>query len=106
MKRELEFSKMEGTGNDFVVIDKRKSSGYPSYVGTEEFRQTIADWMKKRFNVSLDYEKEIIATIGAKEAVFNFHEGFVNPGDRYVRFALVPSLEECKEAARRIKDGK
>jgi len=69
------------------AIDKRKSSGYPSYAGTEEFRKTVAEWMKKRFNVSLDYEKEITATIGAKEAVFNFHEGFVNPGD----FVLMPN---------------
>lgn len=69
------------------AIDRRKSSGYPSYVGTKEFRQVVADWMKKRFHLSLDYEKEITATIGAKEAVFNFHEGFVNPGD----FVLVPN---------------
>lgn len=69
------------------AIDRSKSSGYPGYTGTEEFRQTIADWMKKRFSVSLDYEEEITATIGAKEAIFNFHEGFVNPGD----FVLMPN---------------
>lgn len=69
------------------AIDTSKSSGYPSYIGTEEFRQTIADWMGKRFSVNLDYGKEITATIGAKEAVFNFHEGFINPGD----FVLMPN---------------
>ena len=63
------------------AVDTSKSSGYPSYIGTEEFRQAIVDWMGKRFSVSLDYEKEVTATIGAKEAVFNFHEGFINPGD-------------------------
>lgn len=68
-------------------IDTSKSSGYPSYIGTEEFRQTVVDWMGKRFSVSLDCEKEVTTTIGAKEAVFNFHEGFINSGD----FVLIPN---------------
>ncbi|MBS3098142.1 aminotransferase class I/II-fold pyridoxal phosphate-dependent enzyme [Candidatus Woesearchaeota archaeon] len=63
------------------AIDKRMDSGYPSYIGTDEFRETIAEWTKKRFNVSLNPATEITSTIGAKEAVFNFHEGFVNPGE-------------------------
>lgn len=69
------------------AIDKRKDSGYPSYIGTNEFRETIADWCRKRFNISLEPEKEITSTIGAKEGVFNFHEGFVNPGD----YILMPN---------------
>jgi LL-diaminopimelate aminotransferase len=56
-------------------------SGYPSYIGTLDYRETIAKWTKQRFNVSLDPATEIASTIGAKEAVFNLHEGFVNPGD-------------------------
>ena len=63
------------------AIDKEMSSGYPSYIGSLEYRETIAKWTKKRFNVELDPETEITSTIGAKEAVFNFPEGFVNPGD-------------------------
>lgn len=63
------------------AIDKRKDSGYPSYIGTLEYRETIAKWTKERFNVNLNPENEITSTLGAKEAVFNFHEGIVNPGD-------------------------
>jgi len=63
------------------AIDKEKSSGYPSYVGSANYRETIAKWTKERFGVELDPEKEITSTIGAKEAVFNFHEGFINPKD-------------------------
>lgn len=59
----------------------RKSSGYPSYTGALEFRQAIAQWMQKRFGVSMDPATEISSTIGSKEAVFNFPEGVVNPGD-------------------------
>ena len=29
------------------AIDTSKSSGYPSYIGTDEFRQTIAGWIKE-----------------------------------------------------------
>ena len=69
------------------AVDKRKSSGYPSYIGTDEYRQEISKWYKKRFGVSLDYQKEITSTIGAKEAVFNFPEAFLNPGD----YAIMPN---------------
>ncbi len=62
-------------------VDVRKNSGYPSYIGSEEYRQEIARWSKKRFGVNLDCKTEISSTIGAKEAVFNFPEAFVNPGD-------------------------
>lgn len=61
--------------------DIYKSSGYPSYAGNEEYRKEIAAWHKRRFGVTLDFEKEITSTIGAKEAVFNFPEAFINPGD-------------------------
>ena len=69
------------------AVDKRKDAGYPSYIGSLEYREEIAKWTQKRFRVTLDAEKEICSNIGAKEAVFNFHEGFVNPGD----YALIPN---------------
>ena len=62
-------------------VDKRASAGYPSYIGSAEYRQAAADWMKRRFGVELDPETEISSTVGSKEAVFNLHEGFVDPGD-------------------------
>ncbi len=68
-------------------IEKRKSSGYPSYVGSSEFREKVAFWNKKRFGISLNPEKEICSNIGSKEAVFNFPEAFVNPGE----YVLVPN---------------
>jgi LL-diaminopimelate aminotransferase len=63
------------------AVDARKGSGYPSYIGTGEYRQEISRWSKKRFGVNLDPQKEVVSTIGAKEAVFNFPEAFVNPRD-------------------------
>jgi len=68
-------------------VEKRKSSGYPSYIGAQEYREAIAAWMKRRFGVEVDPDTEITSTIGSKEGVFNFHEGFVNPGD----YVIVPT---------------
>ncbi|NVM54711.1 MAG: aminotransferase class I/II-fold pyridoxal phosphate-dependent enzyme [Candidatus Helarchaeota archaeon] len=69
------------------AIDARKSAGYPSYIGSFEFRNAVAIWMKKRFNVDLNPQTEISSTIGSKEAVFNFHEGLIDPGD----IVLIPN---------------
>ena len=68
-------------------VTRRKSSGYPSYIGAPEFRQSIAQWIQKRFGTQLDPATEISSTIGSKEAVFNFPEGIVNPGD----YVIIPS---------------
>jgi LL-diaminopimelate aminotransferase len=64
-----------------VGIEKRRSSGYPSYIGTPEYRETVSWWSRKRFGIELDPETEIMSTIGSKEAIFNFPETFINPGD-------------------------
>lgn len=62
-------------------VDKHAGGGYPSYIGSPEFRQAIAKWFGKRFGVKLDPETEIASNIGAKEAVFNFPLAFVDSGD-------------------------
>ncbi len=69
------------------ALEKHKKSGYPSYIGLEEFRRSISHWMKKRFGVSLDPNTEITSNIGSKEGIFHFPFGFINPGD----YVLMPS---------------
>lgn len=69
------------------AIDRHAESGYPSYIGGMDYREAIACWTKRRFGVSLKPETQICASIGSKEAIFNFHEAFVNPGD----VVLVPN---------------
>ncbi len=65
-------------------VERRKSSGYPSYVGTLEFREAVARWTERRHGVRLDPKTEVTSISGSKEGVFNFHEGVVNPGDYVV----------------------
>mgnify|MGYP002640291753 CR=1 FL=1 len=62
-------------------IDHYATAGYPSYAGSKQFRTVVAQWMQQRFNVSLNPDTEIMATIGSKEAIFNFPEAVLNPGD-------------------------
>lgn len=61
--------------------EKRKTSGYPSYIGCMDYREACAKHMVENFGVTLDPKTEISSTIGSKEAIFNFPMGFINPGD-------------------------
>lgn len=57
------------------------SHGYPSFRGKPEFREAIADWMKRRYNVDIDPKTEIQTLIGEKEGLANVAMAFTNPGD-------------------------
>jgi LL-diaminopimelate aminotransferase len=59
---------------------------YPESDGLPELRQAIAEWYNKRFNVSLDPDKEVAPLIGAKEGIAHIALCFIDPGD----IALVP----------------
>lgn len=54
---------------------------YPSYVGMLSFRQAVANWYKRRFNVKLDPKTEVLSLIGSKEGIGHLPLAFVNPGD-------------------------
>lgn len=60
---------------------------YPSYIGMLSFRQAVADWYKKRFNVSLNPGTEVLSLIGSKEGIGHMPLAFINPGD----YVLAPS---------------
>lgn len=49
--------------------------------GMSVLRKAIASWYKKRFNVVLDPENEILPLIGSKEGIAHMPFGFVNPQD-------------------------
>jgi len=64
-----------------------KHHQYPSYEGMLSFRTAVADWYKRRFNVTLDPANEVLTLIGSKEGIGHIHLAFVDPGD----VVLVPS---------------
>jgi len=59
---------------------------YPETEGLAELRQAIAGWYKKRFDISLDADKEVLPLIGSKEGIAHIAFCFIDPGD----VALVP----------------
>ena len=68
------------------AIDNPKNHDYPPYNGTEKFRKAACDWMKKRFDVELNPDTEMLANIGSKEAIAHIFFAFVDKGD----YTLVP----------------
>lgn len=61
---------------------------YPSYNGMGILRESIASYMKERFNVDADPEREIIVLIGSKEGLAHLMQSLVEEGDEM----LIPSI--------------
>ncbi len=68
------------------VLETTEAGNYPTSKGEFAFRKAVADWYKKRFNVSLDPNKEVCALIGSKEGIGHLFLAFIDQGD----VSLVP----------------
>lgn len=63
-----------------------KNHRYALDQGSPDFRKAVADWHKRRFNVKLNPDSEILPLIGSKEGIAHMPLAFINPGD----ITLVP----------------
>lgn len=54
---------------------------YPSYFGAKHYREACAEWMKKRFDVEVNADDEVVALIGSKEGIAHIFLAYVDPGD-------------------------
>lgn len=63
------------------AVEKPAHHRYPSYEGMPSYRGAIARWYRRRFNVTLDPDNEVISLIGSKEGIGHIPLAFVNPGD-------------------------
>ncbi len=59
---------------------------YPSFIGCIEFRQAVADFYKRQFDVELDPETEVLTLIGSKEGIAHVIPSLIDPGD----YVLLP----------------
>src|SRR5205085_8741454 len=57
-------------------------SQYPTIVGQRRLREAIAGWAKRRLDVSLDPDKQVLPAAGSKEAIFHLPLAVVSPSDR------------------------
>ncbi|EAJ8494189.1 LL-diaminopimelate aminotransferase [Campylobacter jejuni] len=67
--------------------NKDKTSGYSTSMGICKLRLAICNWYKRKYNVNLDPENEVVATMGSKEGFVNLARAIINPGD----VAIVPT---------------
>ena len=63
------------------AVTEPETHHYPSNRGRQDFREAVADFYMRRFDVELDPESEIMPVIGAKECIFNLNLAFLDPGD-------------------------
>ncbi|QEC48975.1 aminotransferase class I/II-fold pyridoxal phosphate-dependent enzyme [Baekduia soli] len=86
-------------------------STYPKAVGMPELRAAIARWIERRFGVVLDPDREVVPTLGSKEAIFHLAQvaggdavAVTTPGypvaARGARFAGMDVLELALDPAR------
>lgn len=68
------------------ALKEQQNHRYPSYYGLPAFRQAIADWYEKRFQVKLNPDTEVLPLIGSKEGIAHIHLAYVDPKD----LVLVP----------------
>jgi succinyldiaminopimelate transaminase len=54
-------------------------SQYPSVAGTPALRRAAADYLKRRFGVTVDADTRILPSAGSKEAIFHLPLAFVDP---------------------------
>lgn len=90
---------------------ERGRTFYTSNAGLKELKEEISKYLKRRFDVSYDYNQEIIVTVGGSEAIDIAMRAMLDPGDEvlipqpsyvsYVPCAVlangVPVIIELKE---------
>jgi len=68
------------------VANREKTHGYSASKGIYKLRLAMANWYKRKYNVDLDPDKEVVATMGSKEGYVHMIQAITNPGD----VAIVP----------------
>jgi succinyldiaminopimelate transaminase len=83
--------------------------GYPTSVGSPEFRQAAGDWMARRFNVAVDSDTQVAACVGTKEFVATLpqwlrlrsphRDTVLYPAVSYPTYAMGAELAGCRALA-------
>jgi LL-diaminopimelate aminotransferase len=63
------------------AVSEPETHRYPSNRGRQDFREAVADFYMRRFDVELDPVTEIMPAVGAKECIFNLNLAFLDPGE-------------------------
>jgi succinyldiaminopimelate transaminase len=55
-----------------LVASIEAVSSYPRATGLLELREAVAGWIDRRFGVAVDPARELVPTLGSKEAIYSF----------------------------------
>lgn len=64
-----------------AAVDDPSNHRYPAYAGSTAFRQAVADYYQRRYGVTLDPQREVMALIGSKEGIGHLAWALIDPGD-------------------------
>lgn len=62
-------------------LNQPENMRYSTFNGCPEFRQAVADFYLKYYNVTLDPETEVLTLIGSKEGIAHLIQAMVDPED-------------------------
>jgi aspartate/methionine/tyrosine aminotransferase len=84
-------------------LDEEGANKYQSYQGLPELREEIANFYKKRYQVNISGQTEVLPLLGSKEGIMHISLAFLNPGDEvlipnpgYPTYSAVTKLLEAK----------
>lgn len=63
------------------AVQNPNTHGYSASKGIPGLRRALANYYARRFNVKLDPETEVVATLGSKEGLANLAAAISSPGD-------------------------
>jgi aspartate/methionine/tyrosine aminotransferase len=72
-----------------VAAFRKGPHQYPSMMGLPALRQAIAENAERFFGIEADWEREVLVTSGATEALCDVFLGLLNPGDEVIVFEPV-----------------
>ena len=64
-----------------VAVEAEPVAGYPAAEGLPELRAAIASWVGRRFGAALDPDREVVPTLGSKEAIYSLPQVIGARGD-------------------------
>jgi N-succinyldiaminopimelate aminotransferase len=84
-----------------LVDGLAETSSYPLAQGLPELRAAVSAWCARRFGVELDPDRQIIPTLGSKEAIFSLAQVVVDPrGERNLVAVTDPGYPVPERGAR------
>lgn len=94
-----------------MSLSDSKAHMYQSYQGLPEFREAIASFYKKNYDVSLNPNNEILPLMGSKEGIMHISMAFLNKGDQvlipnpgYPTYSSVTQLLEAEPVFYDLKE--